>query len=314
MSGMSASFREEIRRTIDDVGADSWVLAEGASGPTTGFTAIPADLAAEVERQPGVEEADPLVFITQTATVDGSPDTINVFAHEPDALGSPDVVEGRAAQESREIVVDRRLGARVGDTITVAGQPLEVVGETSGHSMFGGIPNAYVPLSDVQQLVFGGEPLASTIAVAGDLDQLEGFKVMTNDQVQDDSLRTMGDAIESVDTTRAMMWAVAAVIVAGLMFVSALERIRDFAVLKAMGASSGYLFASIALQAVAVALLAAVIAAGLSKLMTPLFALPVAVPGRAFLVLPIIALVVGLLSSLAGLRRAVSADPALAFS
>jgi len=109
------------------------------------------------------------------------------------------------------------------------------------------------------------------------------------------------------------MWLIAAVIVAALVYVTALERVRNFAVLKALGASSRLLFAGLAFQAVLVALLAAAIAAVISNFMTGLFAQPVDVPPSAFVVLPISALVVGLLASLAALRRAVSADPAMAF-
>jgi len=315
MSGMSASFRDEVRRTVEDVGADRWVVVDGASGPTTSFSALAASVAEDLERDHDVR-ADPLIFVSQSATTRGETSTVNVLAHEPGALGEPDVSDGRAAAAAGEVVADDRLGAQVGDTLAIAGRTFDVVGVTHGRTMFGGIPNVYLALADAQALLFDGAPLATSIAVAGSLepDDVDGFRVMTNAEVQTDALRTMGDAIESVDTTRAFMWAVAAVIVAGLMFVSALERVRDFAVLKAMGASSLYLFRSVAAQAVVVALLAAAIGALLSNLLAPMFALPIAIPTTAFLVLPVIALVVGLLSSLAGLRRAVAADPALAFS
>jgi putative ABC transport system permease protein len=110
------------------------------------------------------------------------------------------------------------------------------------------------------------------------------------------------------------MWVIAAIIVAALVYVTALERTRDFAVLKALGSSTGLLFVGLAAQAVAVALAAAVIAAILSTFMTGIFAQPVDIPGSAFIVLPLSALVVGLLASLVALRRAASVDPAAAFA
>jgi putative ABC transport system permease protein len=48
--------------------------------------------------------------------------------------------------------------------------------------------------------------------------------------------------------------------------------------------------------------------------MRPMFALPTAVPASAYFALPVVAVVVGLLSSLVALRRAVGVDPATAFS
>jgi putative ABC transport system permease protein len=101
---------------------------------------------------------------------------------------------------------------------------------------------------------------------------------------------------------------------ATLMYVTARERTRDFAVLKALGCSSGLLYLGLALQAVLVALVAAAIAAVIANFMTRLFAQPVDLPTSAFVTLPVSALVVGLVASLAALRRAVSADPAKAFA
>jgi putative ABC transport system permease protein len=73
------------------------------------------------------------------------------------------------------------------------------------------------------------------------------------------------------------------------------------------------ILAGLALQAVVVALLAAALGVALSQLLAPLFPMTVVVPIRAYLALPVIAIVIGLLASVAGLRRAVAVDPALAF-
>jgi putative ABC transport system permease protein len=110
------------------------------------------------------------------------------------------------------------------------------------------------------------------------------------------------------------MWIIAAVIVASLVYVTALERTRDFAVLKALGASSGSLYVGLAFQAVLVALIAAAIATVLAQFMVGVFSQPVDFPVSAYIELPLSAVAVGLLSSLIALRRAVAADPAKAFA
>ena len=66
-------------------------------------------------------------------------------------------------------------------------------------------------------------------------------------------------------------------------------------------------------DAVLVCLVAVVLAGIIATLIRPFFALPVSIPVAAFVTLPIIGLAVGLVGSLAGLRRAVTADPARAF-
>ena len=124
----------------------------------------------------------------------------------------------------------------------------------------------------------------------------------------------MGDAISSIDNSRMLMWIVASIIVAALMYVSALQRMRDFAVLKSLGSSSPMLFFGVAVQAIIITLLAAGFAVGVSQVMKPMFALPIVLPQSAFIMLPIVAIVVGLLSSLVALRRAIGVDPSSAFA
>jgi putative ABC transport system permease protein len=84
-------------------------------------------------------------------------------------------------------------------------------------------------------------------------------------------------------------------------------------VLKAIGVPTRSIAAGLAMQAVIVALLAALVGAGLSMLLGPLFPMQVIVPVQAFVALPVIAVLIGLIASATGLRRAVSVDPALAF-
>ena len=110
-----------------------------------------------------------------------------------------------------------------------------------------------------------------------------------------------------------LLWIVAVLIVGSLVYLSALERMRDFAVFKAIGVPTRSILAGLALQAIIVALLAAALGVILTQLLAPLFPMTVVMPMRAYLALPAIAIAVGLLASVAGLRRAVAVDPALAF-
>jgi len=66
-------------------------------------------------------------------------------------------------------------------------------------------------------------------------------------------------------------------------------------------------------QAVVVALLSVGLAAVPEALMAPAAAMSVEVPAAGYLVLPLVALVIGALASAAALRRAIRIDPALAF-
>ena len=67
------------------------------------------------------------------------------------------------------------------------------------------------------------------------------------------------------------------------------------------------------MQAVLLSIGAAIIGIGIAALLGPTMPLPVSLTLHSYLLLPVIAIVVGIVASLSGLRRAVSVDPALAF-
>ncbi len=113
---------------------------------------------------------------------------------------------------------------------------------------------------------------------------------------------------------RALLWVVTAVIIGAVVFLSALERQRDFAILRAMGTPRRALLLAVAAQAVLIAIAAAVVAMVLQRLIVPMFPLRVRVPGRALWQIPVGAVVAALLAGAAGLRRVASTDPASAFS
>jgi len=105
----------------------------------------------------------------------------------------------------------------------------------------------------------------------------------------------------------------AAGIVAAIVYVSVLERTRDFATLKAIGTSTGSLVAGLIVQAAVITGFSAVAAVGVAKLISPSFDFPVAIPTSAYIQLVVLAMVIGVLASLAGVRKITRIDPALAF-
>jgi putative ABC transport system permease protein len=224
------------------------------------------------------------------------------------------VTAGRALSGTGQVVADVGAGAALGTNITVGAMSLRVVGEVTDRTMLAGVPVLYMSLPDAQSLAFGGRPLITAVVTRGlPATVPAGLAVHSNQEIEQSVLTDLAGAVSSINSSKIIMWLVAAMIVAALLYVSALQRVRDFAVLKALGSSSLALFGGLALQAVVVALLAAVFGMVISNFMVGLFKQPVVIPASAFATLPVIAVVVGLIASLVGLRRATGADPAAAF-
>jgi len=313
LTGMSQGFYNEVERTVASIDGDTWVVPEGASGPFTSVQSVPASRVDEVGTSPGVEAAGGAAISLQTVDKgSGELERVMMVGADDDALIEPD--EGEPVRAADEAVADERLDLEVGDSFVLGPRTFTVVGLVEGLTMIGGTPDIFVSLDAAQDVLFGGEDLVTSIWVRGTPESLpDGLVAMTPDEVEDDSLGPMEDAVSSVDNSRYLMWAVAAIIVAALVYVSALQRTRDFAVLKAMGASSVSLFLGVATQAVVISLGAAAFAAATSGLFRPAYTVPLEVPWTAYLLLPAVAIGVGVLSSLVALRRAVNVDPALAF-
>lgn len=311
MTGLVEQFNREPFDTVDAFGATTWVTAEGISGPFTASSPIPASSFVQVE----AEEAAPAVVARSSVTFGAETEEIVLVGHVPDALGTPPTVEGRAALAPGEVVVDDTLDVSVGDAIAVGGEPFTIVGLSRDTTLLAGIPLAFMPLEDAQDLAFRTRDVISVVLVDGDVSAIpEGTVAVPAADIAESALGPLDGAIASVDLVRVLLWLVAAVIIGAVVYLSALERQRDFAVLKAVGASDRSLLGSLALQAALVALLAVGLAAVIQIFLAPVFPLKVRVPDRAFWQLPLLSIVVALLAGVAGMRRVAKSDPALAFS
>ena len=248
-------------------------------------------------------------------TVSGStqPLTVNLFGVQEGGLGDPQVASGHPLAANNQVVVDSKAGP-LGSVLTLGGHRFDVVGTVDNRTMTGGVPLVYMTLPAAQQAIVGGRPLITAIATTGKAAAVPaGLAVFSSPAVVTATVAQLKSGVESIDNTRWLMWFVAAAIVASMLYVAALERKRDFAVLKALGSSSRALFMSLLLEAVVVTLIAAVLAEILATLLTPAFAQPVDITSDARLVLPLIAVGVGVLASVTALRRVTGADPAAAF-
>jgi putative ABC transport system permease protein len=315
ITGIHQGFRTEADRMLAGIGGDHWAVTSGTAGPFTGTAPMAADTAERLATTPGVRQADPLVILSQNVRIHGAFRSVHVIAHRVGRLGEPPPIEGRRTARAGEVVVDKKLGLGLGELLNFSGQPVKVVGLVAGRTYYGGTPTAYVSLEDAQAVHFKGVPLITAVVMKGrPQGATDGLKIMSEAQVQSDLLRPLDSADRAINTTRLLLWTVAAVIVGAVMYMSALERVRDFAVLKAVGGSTRSLVTSLALEATVVCLAAAALAVVVATLLRPTIPLPVTLTSGTYATLPVVAVVVGVLASLFGMRRAVRTDPALAFS
>jgi putative ABC transport system permease protein len=313
LSGVRASFDNEIERTVDSFDADAWLLKAGSIGPFTAPRPMAASRVEAVRKLPGVRRADPVIVLGATTTTPHKRN-LQLIGVVPYGVGSPPGKASRDLSEPGGAIADERLGLDVGDRLELNGADFRVVDVTHGMTYFAGVPRATVSLRQAQRLGLNDQALATAIVTQGrPATPPSGLTMLDNDDVARDLSRPINPAKNTIGLIRFLLWAVAAGIIGAIVYLSVLERVGDFAVLKAIGVSSRDLLGGLLLQAVLLSLLSALLAIGLEKAIAPAVALSVEVSTFTYLTLPLVAVVVGALASFLGLRRAISVDPALAF-
>jgi putative ABC transport system permease protein len=317
LSGLADGFRAEASTTINGVGASSWVMSRNAQGRITAFAAFPETDLHSIADESGIIRASPILLAPgQVVRVGTSttPSPVDLVGVQLGGLGDPTVVWGRPLSRPRQAVVDSRLQAALGALLHLGGNSYRVVGIVEDRTLDGGAPLVFVPLTDAQLAVTGGRPLITAVVSKGTPSYLpKGLVALAPSLVITETLNQLSSAVATMNNARWLMWFIAAAIVASMLYVAALERRYDFAVLKALGYSSADLFMSLLIEAVVATLAAALLAEVLVGFLTPLFKQPVDVTLGSRLALPLIAVAVGAIAGVAALRRVTGADPAAAF-
>ena len=314
MSGVSASFDNEIDRTVDSFHADAWLVRAQSFGPFTGPATIDEGRAAAAARVPGVRQADP-VAVLRASTSTPTRRNVNLLGVVPGGVGSPAGAQGAMLAAGNVAVVDASLGLAKGARLDLNGERFRVGAVTQGRTFFAGIPTVVVSLRAAQRLGLDGKPLATAIVTRGrPLVAPRGLAVLDGEDVKSDLARPVHQAKQTIGLIRLLLWVVAAGIIGAIVYLSALERTQDFAALKAIGVSTRDLLAGLVLQAVLLSILSAILAVGLEQAIAPAVAMSVEVSALTFVTLPLVAMAVGVVASAVALRRAVAVDPALAFA
>jgi putative ABC transport system permease protein len=313
LGGVTAFFHHEASRTVRALKVDSWIVPKGVTGPFTSNQVLSDATVAKIAAEPGVKAAAGLVLFRATLRTPKLRD-LNLIGVPPGFLDPAIFTSGRPPRKSGEISVDAAFKTKLGASLTIGQHEYRVVGRTKGITYLGGTGAAFMTLKDAQVQLFLGQPLIATVVTRGTPTTTPpNLTILTNDQVSADLYRPLQQAIGTITLVNVLLWIIAAGIIGAILYMSALERVKDFAVLKATGASNAFVLTGLASQAAILSLGAAAGAVLIAEVITPMFPIRIEIPSISYAVLLVTAIAVGLVGSIAGLRRALAVDPALAF-
>jgi putative ABC transport system permease protein len=247
LQGIFAGATRQVTRYIRTNPADVIVSQAGVRTMHMSSSALDAGVADQVRILDGVAWAEPIRYSSAVLTVeDASLLAYVIGAHRSDHGGATDLVAGR--QPGRDqAVVDRvaadSLGIEIGDTITLTGRDVEIVGLTRGltsvanttvfvdWTWFDGAPPAYL----LVKARSGTTPQALAETVRAALGP--NVEVQTRNQFASSEAAVVADM--SSDILRIMSgvaFAIAVAVIALATYTATVARLRDVAVLKALGA------------------------------------------------------------------------------
>jgi len=314
LSAFSEGFRLRSERLLDVFGGDRYVVAEGSSGPMTSSTPLPPGLA-ELLADSGFD-ARPLFLTPNAVSIDGAPAGVIVVGSDGNEPGlrltSGHPLEGPGEALADEALVELELGA----DFVLAGRPFTVVGTVEHATWDIATAGLFIDRSQAFDMLAGGQTIVTAVAVDGEgelPDLPPGVAVQSREQAFEDVLSRTADAKRSIDSFKFTLWVLAVVIVGAVLYLAAIERVRDFAIFKATGAGNVDLVIGLGLQAAIVGVIAGALSIGLAHLMKPIYpgllSLPITI---AWPVIPV-SVVIAVLSSIVGVRRAIKVDPSQAF-
>lgn len=266
LSGLTAGLGRENTSAVTGLPADHVAFAAPADGQDVSFTdsTVTEPTWRGWSRVAGVERAEPLGITTTRAEADGRTASVSAFGVLP---GSPLAPSGNEVAEGAVVlstVAADDLAVRQGDQVTLAGRSLTVAA-VDGDASYSHTPVVWTSLVDWQHLTAGRgapeAPYATVVALTTDgsvdVAAADG-RLATRTVARDDALTAIGSFSSengSLQLMRGFLFAISALVVGAFFTVWTIQRAGDVAVLKALGASTGYLLRDALGQAVLLLLL-----------------------------------------------------------
>lgn len=277
----------------------------------------------------GVTAAGPISTLTTSAALKDGTEDLQVFGFQPGQPGAPTgLSDGRLPEDAGEVAMDGG-GYEIGDTLelTAADKQLEVVGLLRG-AQFSATPTAYVTEDLYGQIVRATNPNVpfvpvNAVAVATDADPATVVTAI-NEQVPGTKAYTKDDAVSlipgvaSISQTFGILVGltfIIGIVVIGFFFlILTVQKMRAFTLLRAIGASTGSLSRTVALQITIVVLLASAVALALTALALRGIntGIPVSLDVQTVVTTVGAVLVFSLLAGLLSIRRIARIDPSAA--
>jgi putative ABC transport system permease protein len=343
MIGIYRGLVEDALGILNSAKPDIWVVEAGSRGPFAESSRLPGDVREIVARQHGVAEAGSVTYQSAEAEFKGGKLRLYVIGYELGRMGGPPLISaGRSIARSHyELVADIKSGLKIGDNLRLGRKDFSVVGLTERQVASGGDPVVYISLSDSQLLQFELEPssarreLAKGAAagsrdtvnaiiaqispqadvnmVAGNIRRWKHLAVLTaEEQANILTMSVVDKARKQIGLFTITLMTVSAVVIALIIYTLTMDKKREIATLKLIGAPDRTIIGLILTQAMLMGAIGFMTGASIILSVKNYFPRRVVIEAPDVAMLGLAVAFICVLASLSGVRYALRIDPATA--
>jgi putative ABC transport system permease protein len=323
LASLTAGLSRESTSAITRLPADHLAFAMPGPGDAPEFTAsaVTADQWQAWAAAPGVVHADPLGVATTRAEASSTTAAVTALGVDPGSAllpaGSERLADGTILLSA---AAASDLSAGVGAQVRVAGQDFRVGGVLDVELSFAHTPVVWTTLDDWQAIgALGGAGTTATVvaltldaphAAIAATDAAAGTTTVTTNQARS-AISSFSSENGSLTLMQVFLLAISALVVGAFFTVWTISRAGDVAVLKALGAPTGYLLRDAIGQAAVVLVLGVGVGTALAAAGAALLsgAVPVVVGASTTLVPAVLLVLMGLVGASLAILRITRVDP-----
>ena len=318
LSGLTAGLGRGNTSAITDLDADHLVFSTPTAGQKLSFTdsAISPQTQSAWAAVPGVQSAEPIRISMSRSAAGPRTTGVAIFAVQSGSAFAPEVAPGSVVLTEQAA---KALSATVGNTIELAGIQVRVAA-IRGSGEFSHAPLVWAALADQPG---AGRPAgtASVLALHTDGAELDSTARQRADQrlgtttvTPANSLLAIGSYTSengSLQLMRLMLFAISALVIGAFFTVWTVQRSGEIAILKAIGAATGYLLKDALGQALLLLVGGTAIGTGLAAAIGALAgsAVPFVLSPATLLFPAAVMIALGLIGAAVSLRRVTTVDP-----
>lgn len=334
LNGFQAGIFRQVMAYLDHTPADLIVAEEDITKMLGATSLLPPGAADLARGVPGIARIIPIVSQFVPLDIHDKKVVTYLVGYDPELGGGPWALKaGRLPADDDEVVLDGVMaethGLKLGDRLEILDEDFTVVGLSEGTTSWmasfiflekRGAERVFLNPGMTSFLLLRLEPGADPVAVESRLRRrLRQVEILPAAVIKQNDINLMVKVFAiPLQVMTAIAFAVGTAILGMIIYTATVERVREYGVLKAVGAKNRHLYGLVIQQGLVTALFGIIVGIGLAWVMAqgvmnvfPKF-LVVLQPG-SILLTALVGLLMGLLAAVLPARYVGSLDPARVF-